>query len=325
MKLIDHHQRTFEYIRIGVTDKCNLRCQYCMPAEGLKWIPQSRHATIEEYQQLFELFSYWEIKKIRFTGGEPFIRKDFMTMVEMAKDKGFENIAITTNGVLTFPHLRKLKDWKVDNINFSMDSLDSIRFEKITRRNEWQRTMDSIEEALSINMNVSVNAVLLSDTTELEMHHMMNWALEKNIQIRFIEEMPFNGQGLAPDWHWNWRRVQNCILEKYPNAIKQEKKYGSTADVFKVDFSEGSIGIIAAYSRTFCGTCNRLRLTPEGNLHHCLYSHQSYPLLQQIREKKSLEEISSEVATFVQGKAINGFEAEKENQQQLASMAQIGG
>ncbi len=325
MKLIDHHQRTFEYIRIGVTDRYNLRCKYCMPADGLPWLEAKQLASLSEYQHMFELFRSWEIKKIRFTGGEPFIRKDFMSIVDISQQMDFENIAITTNGVLALPHLAQLKAWNVQNINFSLDSLDGQRFEKITRRKDIEKVLFAIDKALELGMKVSVNAVLQCDTTEEEMHNMMHWALEKSIHIRFIEEMPFNGQGITPDWHWNWRRVENCILSQFPDATKQVKKIGSTADVFQIKSSEGSLGIIPAYSRTFCGTCNRLRLTPEGNLHHCLYSHQAYPLLKKIREGLSSEYITQEVSAFVKGKAINGFEAEKENQQQLASMAQIGG
>jgi len=325
MKLIDHHQRTFEYIRIGVTDRCNLRCRYCMPADGLPWLEAKQLASLSEYQQMFEIFRSWEIKKIRFTGGEPFIRKDFMSIVELSQKMAFEDIGITTNGVLAQPHLPQLKNWNVQHINFSLDSIDPQRFEKITRRNDFDKVMSTIDMALELAMNVSVNAVLQSDTTEEEMHSMMQWALKKDVHIRFIEEMPFNGQGISPDWHWNWRRVENCILSQFPHAVKQAKKMGGTADAYKVMDSQGSLGIIPAYSRTFCGTCNRLRITPEGQLHHCLYSHQAYPLLQKMREGLSNDAITLEVAQFVKGKAINGFEAEKENQQPLASMAQIGG
>jgi molybdenum cofactor biosynthesis protein A len=325
MILRDNHGRTFEYIRIGVTDRCNLRCQYCMPAEGLQWKPQHQLASIAEYHQLFKIFSHWEIKKIRFTGGEPFIRKDFLAIVEMAKDFPFEDVAITTNGVLAHAALPTLKKWNIHRINFSLDTLDASRFHKITLRNDIDQVLDAIQIALSLDMKVSVNAVLQSDTTEIELLHMMDWAIEQNIHLRFIEEMPFNGQGISPDWNWNWRRVENLIQHHFPNQLIKCSTPNATAVSYKVEPSRGSVGYIPAYSRTFCGTCNRLRLTPEGNLHHCLYSNHHYPILQAIRDGKDHNLIDEEVSAFVLKKAINGFEAEKQNQDHWVSMAKIGG
>jgi cyclic pyranopterin phosphate synthase len=296
-----------------------------MPAEGLSWIPSSHLPTLKDYARLFQLFQQWEIKKIRFTGGEPLIRKDFMEIVSLAKQAQIPEMALTTNGVLVLPYLESLKENGIRKINFSLDTLSPSRFLKITRRDHFDDVIKAIDAALKLEYHVSVNAVLLSDTEEKEIHEFMDWALKKNLHLRFIEEMPFNGQGIPPDWHWNWRRVESCILKHLPEAKMALKTPGSTADHYHIPSSQGSIGIIAAFSRTFCGTCNRLRLTPEGHLHHCLYSDQSYPLIEKIRSDLSDESITQEVAQFVMKKAINGFEAEKENQDAYASMAQIGG
>ena len=325
MILQDNHGRKIEYIRIGVTDRCNLRCQYCMPEEGLQWKPQNQLASKKEYQKIFELFQEWEIKKIRFTGGEPFLRKDFLDIVQLATQFPFQEIAITTNGVLAAPSLPYLKKWNVQKINFSLDTLDPHRFKKITRRNEFDKVVQAIQMALELEMHVSVNAVLQSDSTEQELQQMMDWAIEKNIHLRFIEEMPFNGQGISPDWNWNWRRVENLIQQHFANQLNKISHPNATSISYGMAHSDGSVGYIPAFSRTFCGTCNRLRLTPEGNLHHCLYSNQYYPILQSIREGKDPLQINDEVKAFVQKKAINGFEAEKQNHNQWVSMAKIGG
>lgn len=323
--LIDNHGRTFGYIRIGLTDQCNLRCQYCMPEEGLSWIPKKELMSLEELRLIFQMIKDWGIRKVRFTGGEPLVRKDFLDILSSANAMNFDSLHLTTNGVLTEKYLPELKKKGIHQINFSLDSLDTQKFERITRRDQLSTVLASIQEALRLGFKVIVNTVLLSETTEEECLALMKWSFNQGIHLRFIEEMPFNGQGKQPDWHWNWRRIEDMFFHHYPELIRNKITPHATSVSFCLSNQTGSVGYIAAYSRTFCGTCNRLRLTPEGHLYHCLYSEKYYHLLKALRSGKTQDEIYQEVSEFVKGKSINGFEAEKENQNFGMSMAKIGG
>jgi len=323
--LVDNHGRNFGYIRIGLTDQCNLRCRYCMPEQGLSWIPKSELMTCDELKLLLGWLKNWGIGKVRFTGGEPLVRKDFLEILTHANELNFDSLHLTTNGLLTEKYLPEIKKLGIRHINFSLDTLDPIQFERITRRNEIHKVLSSIDMALELDFKINVNTVLLKDTTEEECVQLMTWSLEKGINLRFIEEMPFNGQGIQPDWHWNWRRIEEMFFDHFPLLTKMEPALNSTSVSFQIESKKGSVGYIAAYSRTFCGTCNRLRLTPDGRLHHCLYSEKFYPLLDELRKGKEEYEIFHEINIFVKGKSINGFEAEKENQHFGMSMAKIGG
>jgi cyclic pyranopterin phosphate synthase len=271
-----------------------------------------------------QAFHNWGISKIRFTGGEPFVRPDFIQIAQDACAVGFENISITSNGTLLQKAITKLSHFGISKVNVSLDTLDRLRFHQITRRDVWDDVWNSILDLEEKEIAFRINTVLLRETAEAEVIQMMQLAHDKKWDWCFIEEMPFNGQGVAPDWNWNWRKIQSLIQSQFPDAIHVPMLAGDTTEYFEL--SNGArLGFIAAFSRTFCGTCNRLRLTPNGNLHHCLYSQEAYPLLDRIREGKSMEELFPEIQAFLWKKAINGFEAEKENGNQLPSMAQIGG
>ncbi len=324
MKLEDQHGRTFSYLRIGVVDQCNLRCTYCMPEHGLQWISKKKWIQPEEFKTILHAFHNWGISKIRFTGGEPFVRPDFIQIAQDACAVGFENISITSNGTLLQKAIPTLSHFGISKVNVSLDTLDRHRFHQITRRDVWDDVWNSILDLEEKEIAFRINTVLLRETAEAEVIQMMQLAHDKKWDWCFIEEMPFNGQGVAPDWNWNWRKIQSLIQSQFPDAIHVPMLAGDTTEYFEL--SNGArLGFIAAFSRTFCGTCNRLRLTPNGNLHHCLYSEEAYPLLDRLREGKSMEELFPEIQAFLWKKAINGFEAEKENGNQLPSMAQIGG
>lgn len=324
MKLIDQHGRAFTYARIAIVDQCNLRCNYCMPEEGLKWISKKNWIQPDEFASIFKAFQEWGINKIRFTGGEPFVRPDFIKIAHHALDAGFSNIAITTNGTLLRNEISNLKKWGISKVNVSLDTLNPDRFHQITRRNLFHDVWSSINALHENQISFRINTVLLRDTSESEVLEMMQMADEKNWDWCFIEEMPFNGQGVAPDWNWNWRKIQSLIQSHFPSAQHVSMSSGDTTEYYELKHG-GRIGFIAAFSRTFCGTCNRLRLTPNGHLYHCLYSQESYPLLDRLRAGNTMQDLHHEIQQFLWKKAINGFEAEKENGNQMPSMAQIGG
>lgn len=324
MKLEDQHGRSFTYLRIGVVDQCNLRCTYCMPAEGLQWVSKKEWIQPDEFETIFQAFQKWGITKIRFTGGEPFVRPDFMDIVQRASVNGFDNISITSNGTLIQHAVMQLKHLGISKVNLSLDTLNREKFKQITRRDLFDEVWKAILTLEEQKIAFRINAVLLRETTEVEVIQMMQMAFDRKWDWCFIEEMPFNGQGVTPDWNWNWRKIQSMIQTQFPDARPISMTSGDTTEYFEL--SNGArIGFIAAFSRTFCGTCNRLRLTPNGHLHHCLYSQDAYPLLAQLRAGKTMEELYSEIQQFLWKKAINGFEAEKENGNQMPSMAQIGG
>lgn len=323
--LIDGHGRPHQYLRLAITDKCNLRCRYCMPEKGLDWIKGSRIPSTSEVIRFLELAKTWGISKVRFTGGEPFMRKDFPAVLQAAHDLHFDQLSITTNGLLVQSFWDELTACGVRHLNFSLDTLDEVRFQDVTKRNGLPLVKQAILESVQRGLHTRINCVLLADTQESDMLNLIHWSLENGVDIRFLEEMPFNGQGQLPDWHWNWRRVEDFIFRHFPQATRLAKNASETADTFCIPGYTATLGYIASFSRTFCGTCNRIRITPDGNLFHCLYSSIGFPLLEKIRQGLTQDELSAEVSRFLKTKSINGFEAEKESHQHFLSMAKIGG
>ncbi|MEP2512743.1 MAG: GTP 3',8-cyclase MoaA, partial [Reichenbachiella sp.] len=271
--LIDPWNRTIDYLRIAVTDRCNLRCFYCMPAEGIDYLPKKELLSYEEIIRLIEIFSSLGIKKIRLTGGEPFLRKDFMSLLESIKRiTGIEALHITTNGVLTFQHLDQMKAIGIDGVNLSLDSLDKENFHKITRRDEFETVMKTLNGLLERGMNAKINMVVMHGKNTHEVIDMAELAVDKKVSVRFIEEMPFNGSNLSTSkQNWNHTRILSELNSHFGTLQKLNSDPSNPATLYKVPGHIGNLGIIPAYSRTFCGACNRIRLTATGTIKNCLY------------------------------------------------------
>ena len=310
--LYDNHGRLVNYVRLAVTDRCNLRCFYCMPEEGIQFVPKRDLLTYEEMVRLVSVLSELGVDKVRLTGGEPFVRRDLMGFVEkIAALEGIRKIALTTNGTLTAPHIPDFKRLKITSVNLSLDSLDPQRFFQVTRRDEFAQVMRTLDALLAHDIETKINTVVMQGQNEQDLIPLAGLTRDLPVSVRFIEEMPFNGTGRHyTDWVWDHRRIVAHLRERYPALYKLPDPPNSTAYHYAVEGHKGTIGIIAAYSRTFCGTCNRLRITPQGLLKTCLYDAGVFNVRDLMRAGASDAELTTALLEAIGNRAKDGFEAE---------------
>nr|MBF0222178.1 GTP 3',8-cyclase MoaA [Desulfobulbaceae bacterium] len=325
-KLIDNHGRPISYLRIAVTDRCNLRCQYCMPPEGIPFDGHDAILSYEEILRILEIAGSLGISKIRFTGGEPFARKDFMHLFEKAVAvPGIEQIHITTNGVSLAEHVPVLKELGVSGINLSLDTLDAVRFLEITRRNYFKEVMNSIERVLEASIPLKINSVIQDGFNTDEIVDLARIAQHKPVTVRFIEQMPFNGSGYKVGDVWDGNKILGELRKTWP-AIERVVCQSGTAKLFAVPVFAGMIGIINAYSRQFCKTCNKIRVTPTGMLKTCLYDNGVVDLKALLRGGQDDQRLKDAIVASVNNRFLNGHEAQAASLDgQKPSMATIGG
>jgi molybdenum cofactor biosynthesis protein A len=328
--LLDNHGRKITYLRLAVTDRCNLRCFYCMPEEGLNWLSRTELMTYEEMLRVCELLVKMGIEKIRITGGEPFVRKDIMQLLTaLSQLDGLNELSLTTNGILTAPHVAELKRIGVRSVNLSLDTLDAGRFFAITRRDEFASVMDTMDELLKHNIEVKINTVVMAGKNTQDIIPLVNLTKDLPVSVRFIEEMPFNGDGHSYSGiQWDYVRIFDEIRTACPDILKVPDPLYSTSYNYQIPGHLGSVGIIAAYSRTFCGTCNRIRITPQGTLKNCLYDDGVLNVKDLMRDGKSNTAIVDTLRIAFNSREKDGWAAEqkrKENPDFHESMATIGG
>ncbi|SEP04122.1 GTP 3',8-cyclase MoaA [Mucilaginibacter sp. OK283] len=328
--LIDNHGRNINYLRFAVTDRCNLRCFYCMPEDGLNWLSRKELMSYEEMLHTCSLLVKMGIQKIRITGGEPFVRKDIMTLLtSISQLDGLQDLSITTNGVLTAPYVPELKKIGIRSVNLSLDTLDANRFFTITRRDEFANVMAALEALLHHDIEVKINAVVMDGKNTQDIIPLVEMTKDLPVSVRFIEEMPFNGDGhIYTGLQWDYVRILDEIKNKYPQIQKLTDAAYSTSYNYQIPGHKGTIGIIAAYSRTFCGTCNRIRITPQGELKTCLYDDGGLNIKDLIRNGASDDELRSVLLDAFGNRAADGWEAEKSRVVHPGlheSMASIGG
>ncbi len=301
-----------------------------MPEEGLNWLSRDELMTYEEMLRTCTLLVQMGIEKIRITGGEPFVRKDTMKLLTaLSKLPGLNELTITTNGVLTAPLVPELKKIGVKSVNLSLDTLDANRFFNITKRDEFGKVMKTLEQLLKYDINVKINAVVMDGKNTQDIIPMVELTKELPVSVRFIEEMPFNGDGhIYQGLQWDYLRILEEIKQKYPAIKKLDNPSYSTSYNYQIPGHKGSIGIIAAYSRTFCGTCNRIRITPEGELKTCLYDAGVLNIKDLIRSGITENDLQAELINAFENRPKDGFEAEHDravNHPAHESMATIGG
>ena len=328
--LRDNHGRVVNYLRLAVTDKCNLRCFYCMPAEGLNWISRKEIMSYEEMLRLCSVMVDMGITKIRITGGEPFVRKDLMQFLhELSQLQKLEHISITTNGVLTAPYIADFKRLGITSVNLSLDTLDRERFSAITRRDELPAVMQTLETLLSHSIETKLNAVVMEGKNTQDILPLVQLTKDTPVSVRFIEEMPFNGDVTHhPGLLWNHVRILDTIKAAFPDIQKIADPLFSTSFNYHIPGHKGTVGIIAAYTRSFCGTCNRIRITPSGELKTCLYDNGVLNIKDLMRSGFTDEELVSALSGAFGRRPKNGFEAErlrKDTDPVHESMATIGG
>ncbi len=327
--LKDNHGRIINYLRLAVTDRCNLRCHYCMPEHGLEWLSRSELLSYEEMLRLCSLLVKLGIQKIRITGGEPFVRKDMMKfLASLSRLDGLREITLTTNGVVTAPLVPELKKLGIRSVNLSLDTLDRERFFQITRRDELQRVLDTMDALLRHDIAVKINAVVMDGQNTDDIIPLTEMTKNLPVDVRFIEEMPFNGGDHATAKPlWNHQRILETLRAQWPELEKIPDPPFSTSKNYQIPGHRGKVGIIAAWSRTFCGTCNRIRVTPQGVLKTCLYDYGVLNLRNLMREGLDDEELTEHLLFAFNHRHKDGWEAEEARRGVPVeeSMATIGG
>ena len=328
-QFIDNHGREINYVRLSVTDRCNLRCSYCMP-EKMKFLPRAEILSYEEMERLVTLLAARGISKVRITGGEPFVRKGLMDFLFRINDiPGIQRIHITTNGVTTLPYIADLKRLGVAGINLSLDSLDADRFREITRRDNFDQVMASFYAFLKHGIPLKVNMVVMEASNTADIIPMALLSRDYPVDIRFIEEMPFNGLDAGKQkLRWHHRQIHKLLKEHFPSLTALPSEPYSTSKTYQIDGHVGTVGIIAGFSRTFCGTCNRIRITAQGKLQTCLYGEGRIDLKEALRSGKSDQEIMAIIDGAIGNRFADGWEAQKHNSATSAiskSMSLIGG
>lgn len=327
--LYDNHGRPINYVRLAVTDRCNLRCFYCMPEEGIKYVARNDLLSYEEMERLLRLLFEMGITKLRITGGEPFVRRDMIGFLRTISEIGFEQINITTNGTLTADLVPELKEMGIHSVNLSLDSLDPERFFTITRRDVFPKVMETFHALIEHGIKTKINAVVMDGKNIDDLVPMTELAQHYPVDVRFIEEMPFNGEGSHyPVLEWNHRKIVEHLRAAFPDLEKIPDPPHSTSMNYQMPGSKGKVGVIAAYSRTFCGTCNRIRITPNGMLKTCLYDNGVFNVRDLMRAGATQEQIQDTFLEALGNRARDGWEAERNRSFDMPateSMSTIGG
>ena len=325
--LIDKYGRQLDYLRLSVTDRCNLRCYYCMPAEGMQFAQRKELLTWEEMYLLTSIFADLGVSKIRITGGEPFVRTGIIHFLQnIAALAGLKEIAITTNATLTGNYIADLKAAGIRKLNISLDSLDPKRFHDITRRNLFNHVYKTIIALLKEGFDIKLNCVLSASQNVADIIPFIELTKHHFVSVRFLEEMPFNGSDTFDTVNWNYKDIYAHISRHYDEIIRLKDDVSSTSENYAVPGYKGSFGIIPSFSRTFCGTCNRIRLSATGELRTCLYGAPAVNLRDVLRNGANENELVNTILTAVQGRERDGFAAERKNAKSIHdSMSVLGG
>ncbi len=325
--IVDRFGRTFNYLRLAVNEMCNLRCIYCMPEEGINFKPENKILSDSEIFKLIQITTELGVSKIRFTGGEPLLRKGIIDIIKYTKDiKTVNSINLTTNGILLSSMLDKLENSGLSGINISIDTLNPKKYKIISRRDSLNKVMDSLHQAIKQNcFKIKINVVAMKDFNDDELDDFIELTKENNITVRFIELMPF-------DSHQIWKTGKFYKAEEILSQIKYRYKdfvdvSGSSTEhhIFRLKGYLGKVAIIPSYTRSLCGQCNRIRITADGNLLNCLYSQKGIDLLSPIRQNLTNQEIKRIIKQGMYKKLKDGWEAHKKGFEYKSSMTQIGG
>lgn len=286
--LLDSFHREHNYLRISLTDKCNFRCTYCLPVKDCRFVPNEKLMTADEIYTLAKIFVSLGVKKIRLTGGEPLIRKDFPVIVEKIRSLPLDEIALTTNGYYLHLYLDALLKNGVTSFNISLDTLDKAKFFTITGNNVFQQVYANIQLLLEKNLHPKINIVLIKGINENEVIRFVRWTRDLPIHVRFIEYMPFDSNG----WNFNQvvtlEEILTILQQHHLSPIKLNDLPNSTSKSFKIENYKGTFAIISTVSHPFCDTCNRIRLTADGKLRNCLFAQQETDLLTPLRKGEDI-------------------------------------
>jgi len=300
--LTDTFSRQHDYLRISITERCNLRCVYCMPEEGVPLSPPSHLLTSPEITHLSSLFVSQGVTKIRLTGGEPTIRRDILPLMHSIGDlrrNGLKELCLTTNGLTLHRKLDSMVEAGLTGVNLSLDTLDPFQFQIMTRRKGFEAVMKSIDRILEINkfgagIKLKINCVVMRGVNEREILPFVEMGREQDIEVRFIEYMPFDGNKWSKGKMMGYEEMLGVIREKYPGLRKAKDGKNETSKTFEVPGFKGRLGFITSMTENFCGSCNRLRITSDGNLKVCLFGNTEVSLRDILRKENGGEPIDEE-------------------------------
>ena len=326
-KLTDNFGRRFNYLRIAVNEYCNLRCIYCMPEKGAAFQDENRLLTKNEICKIIKIMAGLGISKIRFTGGEPLIRKNILDLIEFTCLKtDISSIHLTTNGIVLPRYIKQLESIGLSGVNISLDTLNEEKFQKITRREGLDKVLDGLQLAIDSSIkSVKVNVVAMRNFNDDEIIDFAELTKSNDITVRFIELMPF-------DSHQIWKtgkfykadRIVNDLKLHY-NTLKPITGSSTEYYVYKIKGYKGRVAVIPSYSRSLCSACNRIRITADGNLLNCLYSQSETNIGDAMRTGMEDSEIKRLIIEAMQNKLKDGWIAQSKGNDSRQSMTQIGG
>lgn len=321
----DKFGREIDYLRVSVTDKCNLRCIYCMDEKDNSFLKNDEKLTDDEIYRIVKESSKLGIKKVRITGGEPLVRTDLVKLVSKINSiPGIEEIYLTSNGILLADMIDELAVNGLKGVNISLDSLNEERFNKLTRLGKLNKVLEAIDKAIALGIKVKLNTVIVNDINKDEIIDFVNLTKEKEIDVRFIELMPI---GIAINYKGATNEdVLKVISENYSDYEEVVRsKSGGPASYIKLKNAKGKIGFISAISNCFCEECNRIRLTPEGFLKQCLHFDYGIDLKSKLRTGITDEELRKLIYDNIYDKPEKHLFLEKSDHKELKFMNQIGG
>lgn len=327
--LVDSFGRRHTNLRLSVTDRCNIRCFYCMPAENVVFRPREELLTFEEIERFVRVAACMGINKLRLTGGEPLVRSDLHLLIrKLVAVPGIEDVALTTNGILLAEQAEDLKSAGLDRLNISLDSLSEETFERISRRTGLQKVLDGIFAAKQARFEkIRLNAIAIRGLTEDEIVPLARFAREQQLELRFIEFMPLDADG---KWTNEEVLTGEAIRQKLESEfcqLKPVRREDPSQPAIDFRFSDGlgRIGFINPVSQPFCGDCNRLRLTAEGQIRNCLFSTTEWDARAVLREEGTQDELAQLLQDCVQAKKPAHGIGESDFEKPARAMYQIGG
>ena len=327
-ELRDAHGRAISDLRVSVTDRCNFRCQYCMPAEGLPWLERDEILSFEEIDRLVRIFVSLGVEDVRLTGGEPLVRREFPRLVSMlASIGGVRDLSLTTNGFLLERDAAALAEAGIDRVNVSIDSLARDRFFQITRRDSLPQVLRGLEAIAAFERirPIKVNAVAMRDFTEREVAGFVELARTTDHQVRFIEFMPLDADhAWTADSVLTGEEIRVMIEREHP-LVELEREPSATARVYRFADGAGEIGFVNPVSEPFCSDCNRLRLTAEGKLRTCLFSIHETDLREPLRTGATDAQLAEAIRDAVWRKELKHHVGEPGFRPPPRSMSAIGG
>lgn len=300
--LVDRFGRVHSYLRVSVTDRCDFRCVYCMPAAGLPWQPHDKILSYEEIARLVRILAACGVHKVRLTGGEPTVRRKFESLVRMIREiPEVTSLPITTNGARLSQLAPGLKEAGVTALNVSLDTLRPDRFLAITRRNELDNVLSGLDKAMEVGIPLKVNVVVLRGTNDDEIVDFVDFAADRPMQVRFIEFMPFPGNEWDASVLVPFAEMKERIESKH-HLIPLDRVPSAVGLDFAIEGHQGQVAFVASMTRQFCGDCDRLRLTADGHIKNCLFSTSETPLRDAMRAGATDKELEMIVREALWGK-----------------------